>query len=239
MKKLWIAIYFSVLLLAGCSGQNHNGHTNELPQEVKVEVQTKPETIKAHEKTEIQAIVTQDGNRVENADDVKFEIWKDGNENHETIEAKHKGNGVYFIEKEFGEDGIYHIIAHTNARDMHVMPEVKVTVGSAAPAEQASNEHGGHSAITIRTMAENLKVNIPAKLTAHIQENGAPLTGAKVQFEFWAAGSGKHEYVTAKEGNEGEYTGAPSFSRAGMYQLKVHVEKGSIHEHTEQTIEVE
>lgn len=47
------------------------------------------------------------------------------------LEGKHKGKGVYAVEKTFETDGVYHIIAHTNAREMHVMPEVKVAVGNA------------------------------------------------------------------------------------------------------------
>ena len=47
------------------------------------------------------------------------------------LDGKHKGKGVYAVEKTFETDGVYHIIAHTNAREMHVMPEVKVAVGNA------------------------------------------------------------------------------------------------------------
>ena len=47
------------------------------------------------------------------------------------LDGKHKGKGVYAVEKTFETDGVYHIIAHTNAREMHVTPEVKVAVGNA------------------------------------------------------------------------------------------------------------
>ena len=57
-----------------------------------------------------------------------MESW---HEKHEMLEGKHKGKGVYAVEKTFETDGVYHIIAHTNAREMHVMPEVKVAVGNA------------------------------------------------------------------------------------------------------------
>ena len=36
--------------------------------------------------------------KVTDADDVKFEIWKAGDEKHEMLEGKHKGKGVYAVE---------------------------------------------------------------------------------------------------------------------------------------------
>ena len=50
--------------------------------------------------------------KVTDADDVKFEIWKDGDEKHEMLDGKHKGKGVYAVEKTFETDGVYHIISH-------------------------------------------------------------------------------------------------------------------------------
>jgi hypothetical protein len=245
MKKFFTAAVL-VFALAGCGsngGHNHDAKTDEVPKEVKVEVKTNPKTIKPNEKTEIQAIVTQDGKKVDDADDVKFEIWKDGDQKHEMIEAKHKGNGVYTIEKEFSTDGIYHIIAHTNARDMHVMPEVKVTVGNGQTAMEGDHTHAdghehGNSDVSIYLMAENLKANTPVEVMAHVQEKGAAVSGAKVQFEIWSEGSEKHEYVPAKEGIKGEYKASPTFKAKGDYHIKIHVEKDELHEHTEQIVKV-
>lgn len=137
MRKYWMLIALLLLMLAGCSG-GHEGHmseaTNELPKEIKVEVKTVPEAVQAQKNTEIQAVVTQDGKAVNDADDVQFEIWKDSDAKHEMLTAKAKGNGVYTADKTFPEDGVYHITAHTNARDMHVMPTVQITVGTSQAA---------------------------------------------------------------------------------------------------------
>jgi hypothetical protein len=46
-------------------------------------------------------IVTQGNERITDVDDVTFEIWKEGSEQHQKIEAVHKGNGVYVIENTF------------------------------------------------------------------------------------------------------------------------------------------
>lgn len=130
MKKYWMISALVLLALAGCSEQESQTSTqpNELPKEVKVEVKTKPEAVQANKSTEIDAIVTQDGKAVNDADDVKFEVWKDGSDKHDMLVAKAKGNGVYAADKTFPESGVYHITAHTNAREMHVMPMVQITV---------------------------------------------------------------------------------------------------------------
>ena len=72
-----------------------------------------------------------------------MERWR---RKHEMLDGKHKGKGVYAVEKTFETDGVYHIIAHTNAREMHVMPEVKVAVGNAKveDAKENSDHSAGH-----------------------------------------------------------------------------------------------
>lgn len=100
-----------------------------MPKLVTVEIKLSPEEIKAKQEVEIQAIVTQGNKPVEDTDDVKFEIWKEGDGQHETIEASHKRNGVYTINKTFLVEGLYNIIAHTNARDLHTIPKTQMTVG--------------------------------------------------------------------------------------------------------------
>lgn len=124
------ALFFLLFILSACSSQEQQStQTNQMPKLIKVEVKLNPEEARAKQEAEIQAIVTQGDEPVEDADDVKFEIWKEGDEEHETIEATHTGNGVYAINKTFLEEGIYNIIAHTNARDLHTMPKVQVTIG--------------------------------------------------------------------------------------------------------------
>lgn len=241
MRKYWMMIAVFLLVLAGCSG-GHEGHNselaNELPKEVKVEVKTVPEAVKAHEHTEIQAIVTQDGKAVNDADDVKFEIWKAGAEQHEMLAAKAKGNGVYTIDKTFPEDGVYHITAHTNARDMHVMPTVQITVGTgqAAAQEQEGQDHH-HSDTTIQLTTDQVHAGKASPVQAQVQHSGEPLTGAEVQFEIWKDGAERHEYVSSKEGANGQYEASFVFE-ADTYHINVHVRKGELHEHKEQTVEV-
>ena len=241
MRKYWIMIALFLLVLAGCSSgqEDQNSEaTNELPKEVKVEVKTVPEAVQAHEHTEIQAIVTQDGKAVNDADDVKFEIWKDGAEQHEMLTAKAKGNGVYAVDKTFPEDGVYHITAHTNARDMHVMPTVQITVGTgqAASHEQAEQDHHDNDT-AIQLTADQIQAGKASPLQAQVQHSDSALTGAQVEFEIWKDGAAKHEYISATEGANGQYEASFAFE-AGTSHITVHVKKGELHTHKEQTIEV-
>lgn len=131
MKKLVITLCLAMLALVGCNIKKEDTKVEKKVEEVKVAVQTNPKEIKPNEKTEVQALVTQGTERVTDADEVKFEIWKCGEQNRETLNGKHKGKGVYSVDKTFPSDGVYHIIAHTTAHEMHVMPEVKIVVGNA------------------------------------------------------------------------------------------------------------
>ncbi|MBY0597451.1 FixH family protein [Bacillus bingmayongensis] len=241
MKKIVITLFIAMLALAGCNTKKDEPAKKEKLEEVKVAVQTNPKEIKPNEKTEVQALVTQGKEKVTDADDVKFEIWKDGEEKHEMLDGKHKGKGVYAVEKTFPSDGVYHVIAHTNAREMHVMPEVKVAVGN-AKVKDAKKENGGHgdhkSDTMIHLMADDVKVNAESTMKVHLKQKEEALTGAEVQLEVWKDGVEKHEFIPAKEGNKGEYVSKHTFKETGAYKVKVHVRKGELHEHKEETVEV-
>ncbi|MES5956553.1 FixH family protein [Bacillus fungorum] len=245
MKKLIMTLFIAMLALAGCNTNKEEPKKEQKLEAVKVAVQTNPKEIKPGEKTEVQALVTQGKEKVTDADDVKFEIWKAGDEKHEMLDGKHKGKGVYAVEKTFETDGVYHIIAHTNAREMHVMPEVKVAVGN-AKVEDAKKEnsdhgagHGDHKSDTmIHLMAGDIKANAESTMKVHLKQKEEALTGAEVQLEIWKDGVEKHEFIPAKEGNKGEYETKHTFKENGSYKVKVHVKKGELHEHKEETIEV-
>ncbi|MCI2255577.1 FixH family protein [Domibacillus sp. PGB-M46] len=123
-------LFFLLFILSACSQEEQSVQSNQAPKLVEVEIKLNPKEAKLNQEVEIQAIVTQDNEPVEDADDVKFEIWKEeGGDQHDTLEATHIGNGVYAINIKFHNDGLYYIIAHTNARDLHTMPKIQVIVG--------------------------------------------------------------------------------------------------------------
>nr|WP_309101275.1 FixH family protein [Fredinandcohnia onubensis] len=135
-KTKFIFIFIlGLFILSGCNSSTHNNHTVDLVP-LKVDVVTTPESLKQGEEVTIEALVTQGDEAVTDADEVKFEIWEEGNEDHEMIEAFHSDDGNYSIKKNFTKDGIYHVIAHVTARGMHSMPAVVLIVGDIENAEE-------------------------------------------------------------------------------------------------------
>lgn len=129
MKKLFIlfAGVVGLLSIAACSSSTST--SLEQPELVQVEVRTVQETLQPGRAILVEAKVTQGTEKVEDAQEVKFEIWKKDQDKRETITASHWQDGVYRIKTMFPEDGVYHVIAHVTARDMHVMPQKELIVG--------------------------------------------------------------------------------------------------------------
>jgi hypothetical protein len=118
------------VIFAACSNkQNENHPGDEVPEMVEVQINIGSENPQAGSETVIEAVVTQGDEKVEDADEVLFEVWKDGQEEHEEIEGHHEGDGVYSISKSFDKPGNYYVIAHVTARDMHTMPKKEFVVG--------------------------------------------------------------------------------------------------------------
>lgn len=257
MKKYALLILSLVLLLAGCGSKEENKQADTLPVPIPiaVDLQIAPEHIEANTAVTFTAVVTQENEKVDDADEVLFEIWKKGSEDHEMIDAEHKGNGQYVIEKSFAEDGIYYVISHVTARNMHNMPKKEFVVGNAEASDDNdhhegiadshteqghdSSQHHDHSAITIQFKTEDvLQVNKSTLLTATIlADDHHALLEADVQFEIWQDGDEKHFYVRATE-QDGSYQATTTFEKQGKYNVRVHVLKGDLHDHSEQVVEV-
>jgi hypothetical protein len=101
----------------------------------------------------------------------------------------------------------------------------------------SENHHGG--GLSIHFESENtIQSAKETTLTAHLQQGNSPLSEANVKFEVWKDTEEKHRYIDAVEEAKGEYQAAASFSTAGTYYVKVHVEKGELHDHQDYTINV-
>lgn len=129
--NLFVLLLVIAVFLIGCSGQD------ERPQllPVDVEIMLDPEEPQPKQEIEIQALVTQGEEFVDDADEVKFEIWEKGEpvEVHTKVEGEHQGEGLYTTSHTFEADGIYYVIAHVTARDLHTMPKKEIIVGSPDP----------------------------------------------------------------------------------------------------------
>ncbi|MCM3597955.1 FixH family protein [Metabacillus idriensis] len=124
MKKLVILFITSVFILSACNTSSSNNET-----ELKViEVDLSGSSYKpSGEESIIQALVTQGEEKVTDAK-VNFEIWKDGDKDHEMVEGDNIGKGIYTMNKTFDRKGSYNVIVHTYAKDMHIMPKVQFQI---------------------------------------------------------------------------------------------------------------
>ncbi|WP_421382911.1 FixH family protein [Bacillus salacetis] len=252
-NSLWMTITLgSALFLAACGTQNEqdSAETEEMMQPVEVELTTEPgkDELKDGEAFTIQAKVTQGEENVDDAKEVEFEFWKEGEESddHEMIEGESQGEGIYSIEKTVEEAGIYYVISHVTARDMHTMPKLELTIGDVEKTEHAHEEEGhdhgdghGEEATGHLMVPDTVKKEEEFDLTGHAKHGEEPLTEAQVRFEIWKDGEEKHEFIDTSEEGEGEYKASHMFSEAGTYHVKLHIEKGELHTHTEKTVTVE
>jgi hypothetical protein len=118
------------VIFAACSNKGNESHSgDEVPEMVDVQINIGSENLQPGKEAVIQAVVTQGEEKVEDADEVLFEVWRDGQEEHEELEGQHEGDGVYSISQSFEKPGIYYVIAHVTARDMHTMPKKEFVVG--------------------------------------------------------------------------------------------------------------
>lgn len=139
MRKFlsFVLVGIIITVLAACNaGDNENGQENNEELgflEVDFDV---PETAQAGDAVELKATVTYSDEPVEDADEVKFEIWlvdeekdeEENMENSESIDATNNKDGTYTLDYTFEEVGDYEMYAHTTANDMHTMPKKKITI---------------------------------------------------------------------------------------------------------------
>jgi hypothetical protein len=240
-------------ILSSCAQKNEESEEAEELAFLDVKIQTE-EKIELNKETEIACFVTYGKEKVTDADEVKFEIWKNGEEDHEMLLGEHRGEGKYSVKKTFTEPGTYSIVAHVTARSMHNMPKKEITVGEnqATNSENNSkdnnehqsehhNHHGHHhSHVMIALQNEQTyQINTDIALSANVQLDQQPLSEAQVKFEIWKENAEKHEFIDAKEEGNGEYKVVKKFTEPGNYFVKIHVQKGDIHEHQVEKIVVQ
>ncbi|HHY72928.1 MAG TPA: FixH family protein [Bacillus bacterium] len=253
----YLAVFFVMMLaITGCSNVNENNVNKEKTKAgtedikpISVDVAIYPSPIEVSHEVTFEATVTQGDEKVDDASDVEFELWKNGEEIHEKIKAEHQGDGIYSIKHSFAETGTYNVITHVTARDMHTMPQREFNVvdlqgqKNVQPKQEtavADHHHHGTDLLIHFMGDEEIKVNEEAQLKVHITYKKSPLKGARVRFEVWKDGQDKHQFIDATEDKAGEYSAKEIFNEQGTYNIKVHVEeeKNKIHDHQVENLTV-
>lgn len=119
-------VLLGMMIMAACTNHNKQAETPAV-LDVKIDV---PDHVDLNKPTKLTCVVTYGGEKVDDANEVKFEVWKHGDGEREMLEAKHDGDGRYSVEKTFTEAGTYSVVAHVTARDMHNMPKKDIVAGN-------------------------------------------------------------------------------------------------------------
>jgi hypothetical protein len=131
MKRLsFIAVVLLAVtfLVVACQGNEQEDISlNALPLEVEFGTNA-DSTFTLDQTIELVIQVTQDGSAVENAEEVSFEIWYTGEDEHETIPAQHQGKGMYTISKTLEQEGTLNVMYHVTARGYHSMKKHELKV---------------------------------------------------------------------------------------------------------------
>ncbi|MEK3763530.1 FixH family protein [Solibacillus sp. FSL K6-4121] len=129
MKKWLYSLVAVPFVLFGCGDDEvETLETAEVPAFVEVQIQTE-EQLNVGE-VQLAARVTQDEEVVNDAQEVKFEVWESGfRDEGDMLDGQLTEDGIYVAEYTFDHDGVYYMFAHTTARGMHVMPKQKLIVG--------------------------------------------------------------------------------------------------------------
>lgn len=250
MKKMMtrFGVVFGLigLFVLGACGTEKEAESAAVPQSMEpVEAElTVAATAEKGEAVPLSVTVTQDGQPVDDADEIKFEVWKNGaKEESEMIKASLTKDGVYEAETTFAEEAVYTVQVHVTARSMHTMPTTNVTVGhpetAAEAEEEEESEHHQHAGADITLDPKVATAGEEQPFMVHVMIKDDMLAGADVQLEIFQDGAEKHEWVKLEEADAGMYKGVHTFAESGAYNVQVHVTKGhDIHEHVMETVNV-
>ncbi|AUZ39955.1 MULTISPECIES: FixH family protein [Bacillus] len=143
MKKMLVVLLFSAFLLNGCGSGESKANTDEAPKVLDVKL-TGPEKVKPGDSAAYEAAVSYGDEAVTDADEVEFEVWKEGEKDASRMFKAKQEKGVYRLETTFKEDGVYTVQSHVTAKKQHSMPTLKVQVGDADAASNQSEEKQSH-----------------------------------------------------------------------------------------------
>ncbi|MBU8698521.1 FixH family protein [Bacillus pumilus] len=143
MRKM-LGMIVLLLLLSACGNSAANSGKGEVPELLEVKL-TGPEQVEKNESVIVKAAVTYGDTPVDDADDVQFEVWKDGDkDNSKMIQPKKKNKGVYELHTAFKKDGLYIIQVHVTAKQQHNMPKTNIHVGDVKKENSSTEEETSH-----------------------------------------------------------------------------------------------
>lgn len=233
MKRIvGVALFIGLLGLLGACNKEEEELITEAPEIFQLAAEfTAPEMADVGETVALKTIVTQGEEKVDEADEVVYEVWEEGEKaTSKMIESVNEGNGVYTAETSFDHDGLFHIQVHVTANAQHTMPLVEVTIGDGGQYEEVVHVYETEGFLMHFMNPEMIMTGEETEFVVHIELNEEALEQAKVRYEIWDEHS---------EAAPGEYSAKHTFEKAGSYMIQVHVENDDgLHEIEEHEIKV-
>ncbi len=244
MNKRFIFAAISLLLataLTACGQSKEESGVANYDESTPIEVElVVPEAAGTNEALVFTSIVTQGDDLVDDASEVVYEIWKEGQkENSEMIPADQQEGNQYKLTHTFSDDGLYHVQTHVTARGLHRMPTAEIRIGdvkevSTDGAESDAHEGEDHHDDT----TVDVKTDFNGQnLVLQIDIDGQPYTGGEVTLEMWKDGEEKHTWFDTVEISEGTYELKETDDLTGTYIVVVHITDEQVHEHQELELE--
>lgn len=203
---------------------------------------TVTESVDVGEPVKMEALVTQGDDKVEDANEVVYEVWEEGKQDEgEKIDSVNEKQGIYTAETTFDHDGTFHIQVHVTARGLHTMPKQTVTVGDGGQYEEEDVHHHDTEGFSMHFMElDTVKAGTEEDLVVHLELEDEPFEDANVRYEIWSESDpDNHVWVDAEELVAGEYSSSYTFLETDIYTIVVHVEDDQeLHEHEEHEINV-
>ncbi|WP_028777652.1 FixH family protein [Shimazuella kribbensis] len=236
MKKIGWLLALVLLLISGCTSQPTTPTTPNAPTSISLNFEVNPSKPTPNQPVTLNANVTGNNKPVNDAR-VEFEVWHKDAKDHAMLKTKRVGNGKYSITNTFPISGTYNVIIHATTPQVHQMISKTFIIGE-TPSDQHDHHAGANKLMLHIQLPETAKSGQDTKIFGHIAQNNKPFTEANVQYEIWKEGTNKHDFTDVAETKPGEYYSAYHFQTPGTYRIKMHVEKGKVHDHTEQTLVV-
>ncbi|WP_017185205.1 FixH family protein [Alkalibacillus haloalkaliphilus] len=243
----WLLALVTVMLVtvAACGGQDEETTEEQevdslAPLEVEVLMDEQIDT----GENMLSTRVTQDGQPVEDASEVMFEVWQEGQkESSDMIEGNHVEDGLYEVSYTFEEEGVFYLVPHVTARDQHHMPQHDLVVGDAevetATSDGHPHEHDHHS--HTEDADERLSVDfqmVNDQLTTEVLFEGQELENADVTFEVWHIDhEDQRAWISANESAPGVYQADFDEDTTGEHHVIIHIENDDLHEHIGEVFE--
>ncbi|MFT9846628.1 FixH family protein [Aneurinibacillus sp. REN35] len=123
-----LLLFIATIVVAGCSNEKPPVERS-IPEKLTVQFAIAPVSPKPKQEAALSVAVEQGGEKVEDAEEVKFEVWREGQtEAHTMIPANKSGEGRYGAVYRFEQAGVYYVMYHIDARSLHAMQKHKVIV---------------------------------------------------------------------------------------------------------------